>query len=154
MKTTLALALLALIGALGCGPSFQLNTPPGFVELDDDSAYDYRATTADGLVIGVREIDHEPEGELSFWVQAIQNRMRDRGGYALLETRSVQSADGVAGKQLRFGHDEQGNRPYLYYVAVFVTDSTIYLVEAGGTKEQMTKQAAQIDAVLRGFRTE
>lgn len=157
MKRCIQLSLLSLCVALlvaGCGPSFELATPPDFVELDeDDSSYDYRATTADGLVIAVREIDNDPAGELSFWVRAIENRMRERGGYALLETRPVKSADGVSGQQLRFGHDDEGNRPHLYYVAVFATESNIFVLEAGGSKELMTKQAAQIEAALRGFST-
>jgi hypothetical protein len=132
-----------------------MNTPPGFVELDEDySAYDYRATSADGLVLAVREIDHDPKGQLPFWVRAIENRMRERGGYALLENKPVKSADGVTGQQLRFGHDDEGNKPHLYYVTVFVTDSKIFVIEAGGTKELMTSQAQQLDAAIQGFRTE
>lgn len=154
----LAVLILALGGALlatGCGPSFQMKTPPGFVELDEDySTYDYRATTADGLVVAVREIDHDPKGDLAFWLRAIENRMRDRGGYALIETRDVRSADGVPGKQLRFGHDDESNEPHLYYLSLFVTDDYIFVVEVGGTKELMTSQAAQIEKAVGAFRTQ
>ncbi|MBW2459875.1 MAG: serine/threonine protein kinase [Deltaproteobacteria bacterium] len=140
--------------AVACGPSFVVTTPPGFVEIENEwDEYDYRATTADGLVIAVREIEHDPEGTIEFWLQAIKNRMRDRGGYALLETVEVKSADGVQGTQLRFGHDEEGNRPHLYYVSIFVTESTILLVEAGGTKKLMTDSAAQIGKLVSQFRT-
>ena len=135
----------------GCGHSFEAATPPGFVELDEtDSAYAYRAMTADGLVIAAREIDHEPKGELDFWVQAIENRLRQRGGYALLETRPVTCRSGQTGKQLRFGHDE-GSRPLLYTVTIFVTDDTIYLIEAGGTKELMEKHFDQLDWAITNF---
>ncbi|MBI4702597.1 MAG: serine/threonine protein kinase [Deltaproteobacteria bacterium] len=146
-------ALCAAGLAAGCGPSFAAVTPPGFVELEqgDYSPYDYRATTADGLVLAVREIEHDPKGEIGFWTRAIENRMRQRGGYALIETRDVKSADGLAGKQLRFGHDE-GQKPHLYYVTVFVTDATIYLLEAGGTKELMEKGTKEVDAAASGFR--
>jgi hypothetical protein len=141
------------IGTTACGPSFTAGTPPGFVELDDQELYDYRATTPDGLVIAVREIDHEPEGELSFWTRAITNQMREQGGYALLGARDVKSSDGVAGTELRFGHDE-GRAPHLYAIAVFVTASKIYLVEAGGTKELMEKHSEQIDWAVRNFRAD
>ena len=67
-------ASLALVASLaGCGPSFQASTPPGFVELEDQTQYDYRATNADGLVIAVRELDHEPKGQIDFWTKAIEN---------------------------------------------------------------------------------
>ena len=151
IHTIAALLALALAGA--CGPGFVQKTPAGFVELEDQERYDYRATTADGLVIGVRAIDHEPKGHLDFWVGAISNRMRERGGYALLGVEDVQAAGGLAGKQMRFGHDE-GSRPHLYYVTVFVTDDKIYLMEAGGTKELMEGHAAQIAEAVRGFQVD
>jgi len=153
LRNTLLIVAASLMTA-ACGPSFVVTTPPGFVEIENDwDDYDYRATTADGLVIAVREIDHDPEGTTEFWLQAVKNRMRDRGGYALLETVKVKSADGVAGTQLRFGHDEEGNRPHLYYVSLFVTADTILLVEAGGTKKLMTDNQAQIDKLISQFRT-
>jgi hypothetical protein len=137
----------------GCGPSFEAATPPGFVELEDQNLYDYRATSADGLVLAVREIDHDPKGAMAFWTRAIENRMRQRGGYALLGTHDVKSKDGVDGKQLRFGHDESG-KPHLYYVTVFVTEKHIFLVEAGGTKELMERNAKDIDWAISNFSTD
>lgn len=141
-------ALAALL--LAACTNFTAITPKGFVELDEQDLYDYRATTADGLVIGVRELDNEPQGELDFWARAIENQLRNNGGYALLETREIKSKDGVTGKQFRFGHDE-GKTPHLYYVAVFVTPDTIQLVEIGGTKELVTKHAAEVDYAVANF---
>lgn len=153
MTLTRTLCCALALSALGCGPSFEAATPPGFVELEDQYTYDYRATTADGLVIAVREIDNDPKGEMSFWLRAIENHMRQRGGYALLGTHDVKSADGVAGKQMRFGHDEEA-APHLYYVTVFVTDDDIVVFEAGGTKDLMTRHAEQIDWAIKNFRVE
>ncbi|HZO13562.1 MAG TPA: serine/threonine protein kinase [Polyangiaceae bacterium] len=153
MKTYFA--MLALFCAVGCGPHFEAKTPSGFVELDDDSsAYDYRSTSADGVVMAVRELDHEPKGEPEFWVTAIKNRMRERGGYALIEQKPVQSADGVKGTQLRFGHDEDSGKPHLYYVTLFVTEDALFLLEAGGTKDLMTANAKKLDQAIREFSTQ
>jgi hypothetical protein len=134
---------------LGCS-RVGVVTPKGFVELTDQEEYDYRATSADGLVIGVRELENEPRGELDFWSRAIENQLRRQGGYALLETRDVKSRDGIAGKQFRFGHDEE-RAPHLYYVAVFVTPGTIALFEVGGTKELVTQHGAELDAALANY---
>jgi hypothetical protein len=140
--------------AFGCGPSFQASTPDSFVELENDhDLYDYRATTAEGLVMAVREIDNDAKGKVDFWLTAIKNSVRDRGGYALLEEKAVKSQDGVDGTQLRFGHDEGGGKPHLYYLTIFVTPEKIWLVEAGGTKELMTANAKKIDAAVSGFNT-
>jgi hypothetical protein len=144
-------ASVLLLGATACGNSFQAATPPGFVELEDQTNYDYRATNADGLVIAVREIDHDPKGTVDFWTRAIENRMRQRGGYALLGSKDVKTAAGIPGKQLRFGHDE-GNKPHVYHVTLFVTDDTLYVLEAGGTKDQIDRHAAELDWTVQNFR--
>lgn len=151
MKAHISALLLAGLPLFGCGHHFEAVTPQGFVELEDQEAYDYRATTADGLVIAVREIEHDPKGEMAFWTRAIENRMRQRGAYALLGAKDVKTASGLDGKQLRFGHDESG-KPHLYYVTVFLTEDYIFLLEAGGTKELMEKQSAELDAAVAGFR--
>lgn len=153
VRTTLATLALATV-LVGCGPSFVPHAPAGFVEIENEyDAYDYRATTADGLVVGVRELEHDPQGAPAFWLTAIKNRMRERGGYALLEEVAVTSADGVAGTQLRFGHDEASGEPHLYYLTLFVTDDALYLVEVGGTKELMTTHQADVAAAVAQFRT-
>ena len=143
-----------IFATVACGPTAVPHTPPGFVEIENDyDDYDYRATTADGLVIGVRELEHDPQGDMAFWLKAIKNRMRERGGYALLEEKAVQSADGVPGTQLRFGHDEASGEPHLYLLTLFVTPDTLYLMEVGGTKELVTAHQADVDAAVAQFRT-
>jgi hypothetical protein len=145
-------ALLVLTAALlpACGHHFDAATPAGFVELEHQEHYDYRATSADGLVIGVHELKNQPQGELTFWARAVENQLRNRVGYALLDTRDVKSKDGISGKEFRFGHDE-GKTPHLYSVTVFVTPKRIEVLEIGGTKELMTANAAVTDAAVAGF---
>ncbi len=144
-------AFVVATATAACGQSFTAATPPEFVEIENDyDDFDYRAASADGLVFAVREIEHDPEGSRAFWARAIENRMRDQGGYALIDTKDVKTAQGIDGTQLRFGHDEEG-RPHLYYVTLFVTDDTIYIHEAGGTKELMEQHAAQVDWAVKHF---
>lgn len=145
LSASLALAILFAPALAGCGRPFVPATPPGFVDLG--TRYpdgEYRATTADGVVIGVRAWDNDPKGGLAFWSRALELRMRDTGGYALLDKRNVAARGGLSGVAMRFGHDE-GKTPYLYTVALFVTDKKIYVLEAGGSKAEVTKQEAQID---------
>ncbi len=143
MNRLLAL-LLAASALAGCGHPFVAATPPGFVDLGDRYPNgEYRATTADGVVIGIRAWDNDPKGQLSFWARALERRMREMGGYALLDKQDVTALGGLHGVQMRMGHDE-GKTPYLYIVALFVSDKKIYVVEAGGTKDEVTKQEGQI----------
>jgi hypothetical protein len=148
MKRTLG-AWMVLLALAGCR-HFKAATPAGFVELpDQDPSFDYRATTHDGVVLAVRALENEPRGDLAFWAQAIELRLRLQGGYALLETRPVRDARGVEGRQLRFGHDE-GSRPHLYYLTLFVT-KRIFLVEAGGARDLVQRESPKIDQFVATF---
>jgi len=145
------LFLSAGLFALGCGRSFTPATPPGFVDLGDRYGDDeYRSTTADGLVLGVRAFDNDPPAELPFLVRALENRMRGSGGYAILGQREIKGRTGLVGKQLTFGHDEKGE-PHLYVVTLFVTPDHVFLLEAGGTKDQVEKSKDQIDWSVKNF---
>ncbi len=152
MKPTLfVLAAAVALVAMGCGRSFVPATPPGFVDLGDGYPDgEYRATTADGAVIGIRAFDNDPKGELAFWARALENRMRETGGYALLGKHAVTSRGGLVGTELDFGHDE-GRTPHLYRIALFVTDKKIFVIEAGGARPEMDRQAPQIDWAIKGF---
>jgi hypothetical protein len=144
------LAMLAALAPAACA-SFRATTPGGFVELPDQApSFDYRATTHDGVVLAVRALDNDPRGDEAFWSQAIEGRLRQQGGYALLESRAVTSASGLTGRQLRFGHDE-GSRPHLYYLTLFVTRRRIFLLEAGGARDPFQREAARIDGFVTSF---
>jgi len=145
------MTLALLLATSACSRHFVPATPPGFVDMGTVYADgEYRATTADGVVIGIRNVDNEPKGELPFWSRALENRMREVGGYALIEKRQVTNRAGATGTQLRFGHDE-GKTPHLYWVTIFVTDKRIFILEAGGTKAEMERQEAQISWAIQNF---
>ena len=137
----------------GCGSGFTMQPPSTFVELEEsgDSHYELRTTSAQGVVMGVREIDNDQHGTLDFWVEAIRNRVRSLGGYAVVIESDVHAASGEAGKQIRFGHDEDGV-PFSYWVTIFVTESHVFLVEVGGRREPFEQAQAQVEASLAQFR--
>ena len=144
---SIAFVMTALFGCR----SFEPATPPGFVEFEDRyEGHEYRASSADGVVLGVRAFENEPKGELAFWSRVIENRMRNIGGYALLEKRTVRCRGELAGTQMRFGHDE-GKEPHLYYLTVFVGEKRVFILEAGGLKSEMDRLAPQIDWSVRNF---
>jgi len=150
--TTAGLVFASLGG--GCAGTFSIQTPARFLELEEDesSSYDYRATTADGVVLSVseHEVDKDRGSSVEFWVEAIQGRLRNTGGYALTETKEVTTTAGLKGTQLRFGHDE-GQRPYRYWVTVFVHEDSVYVVEAGGADEVFTASTSSIEAAIASF---
>ncbi len=111
-----------------------LTTPAGFAEMDDThDDYGYQATSAEGVVIAVRKEDNDPQGNLDFWAKALDYELQSRG-YETKHQTSVQTEDGVTGRQLRYSITRQG-RPHVLLVSVFVNDDDVYVVEAGGDEE-------------------
>lgn len=152
--TRLAIALLVLAALPGCS-HFTIRPPEHFVSLEESewSGFATRAVNADGVVLGVRDVENEPKGTLTFWTEAIRNRMRTVRGYALVEERPVRAATGEPGLQLRLGRDE-GSHTYDYWVTVFVTDDRVLLVEAGGAREEFAKVKDAIDSTVHAFEIE
>jgi hypothetical protein len=147
-----AVACLLALGAAACGRSYDVAAAPGFVKLENaQGPYDWRAVAPDGVAVAMRVVPLDDRADLAFWTHAVTLRMRESSGYALVEQRDVRSRDGTAGKELVFGHDESG-KPFVYRVRLFLGEKRLYVVEAGGTKEQMDRFAASIDWMLASVR--
>jgi hypothetical protein len=144
-------AALAVTLGVGCGRPFDVKTAPGFVPLENQTSYAYRATTPEGVVFAVRVIDDENRGDLAFWTQAVTLQLRDVTGYALLASEEVVSRDGTKGRSLEFGHDEDG-KPFAYWVAIFLAQDRLFIVEAGGSKSTFDVARPSIDWMLKSVR--
>lgn len=148
----LAIALLSSTAATtGCGRPFDVKTAPGFVELENQTMYAYRATTPEGVVMAVRVVEDEDRGDIEFWTQAVTLQLRDVNGYALLSSDAVASADGTKGRRLVFGHDEDG-KPYAYRVTLFLAQGRLFIVEAGGAKEAFERARPSIEWMEKSVR--
>lgn len=149
MISSIRSLVFASLLLVGCSRPFVPATPNSFTELKDQNAYDYRAVSADGVVLGIKAHENDPKVDLAFAEKAFEQQMKS-SGYAILEKRDVRTTGGLNGKQFRMGHDESNN-PHLYYVTLFVTDSYVYVIEAGGTKEQMLRYDAPIAWHIENF---
>ncbi len=149
MKILISLSLA--LGLAACGSSFSQPTPDGFVKLKDQHRYHYRAVTADGLVYAVKVIADPPKGDTAFWAKAVENKLRLQAGYALIAKQQVKTKSGLEGTQIQFGFD-RGKTPHLYYVTVFATKGSIFVIESGGTKELVEGHSAELQSALESFR--
>jgi len=151
-KTLLAALALLSLATAACGRPFDVKTAPGFIELDDQApSYDYRAMTPEGVVFAVRAVDVDDKGDIAFWARAITLRFRQSNGYALVDTKDIESRDKTPGKELDFGHDESG-KPFTYRVRLYRAQSRLFIAEAGGTKEQMERYKDTVDWMLSSVR--
>jgi hypothetical protein len=145
----MAVALFA-----GC-QTYDVKTPDNMVAVEK-SDREYVAMTHDGVV--VRALVHE-QGDSDegvgvaghdFWVKSVRERMRTRGGYALIEETEVRSANGHRGTRMKFGRDQQG-MTYLYWLTIFVTEQNVHIIDAGGPKEQFEAAQAAVEQALSSY---
>jgi len=156
MKRHLSFILRAVVatslalGTAACGKPFDVKTAPGMVALENQRDFDWRATTPEGVVVGVRVVEDEKRGDIPFWTQAVTLQLRDVSGYALLESAEVASADGTKGRLLKFGHDEDG-KPYVYWVSIYLAQDRLFLVEAGGPKDLFERARPNIEWTMKSI---
>jgi len=153
---SIALLLGLLLGLSACA-SFAITTPPEMVEVTSeyDKLFDYRATTIDGVALGVRVLDEPagPEAESpgeDFWVEAIKRRMRLQKGYALLGEEKATSANGHTGTLLKFGRD-QHDVTFIYWLTIYRTDENLHLVDAGGREDHFEKALPTLQKALSSY---
>jgi hypothetical protein len=152
MNRRAAFLVVFALAASACGRPFKVSTAPGFVELDEPaSEYEFRAIAPEGVVMGIRTIDIDDQGDLAFWAKAVALHFRQINGYALLDAADVVSRDGTPGRELSFGRDE-GGKPYAYRVRLFVAQGRLFIVEAGGAKEPMARYRKTVDWMLANVR--
>lgn len=152
----LGLVLAVLLVGSGCASFYEIETPQEMIEVDGHDARTYVAMTHDGVVLRARVIPQgegrnvTPRGNHDFWVSAIRERMRTTGGYALLEEKEVESANGWKGTRLEFGRDHQG-APYQYWMTLFVTEDNIHIVDAGGRKARFESAQEAVERALASY---
>lgn len=147
--STILVCLATSVFAPGCGHGFGMKTPDGFVELEDQKEYEYRATTAQGVVLGVRVEPNRPKGNLSFWTDAIDLKLRNIG-YTAVETAEIKTKSGANGKQLRYTRMIY-ERPHIFWFTVFVTEGDVFVIETGGDERDFTKVKDEIAKSIEGF---
>jgi hypothetical protein len=144
-----ALILLAATAAAGCA----VPMPRGYVEVPEARDYEWRGMSSEGVVIGLRIRDHEPEGTLDFWSTVVRKELEGRSGYVLSGEEEV-AAKELKGRGLLF--DVPGAEPKAYWVALFLTRArflvfswdTLSTFEAGGSRDALGKDLPLLKTFL------
>ena len=144
--------LFSILFVGACGPSFVIHAHDDYYELSTGSgdAFDYRATSASGIRLGVREFENEGHGSQAFWEQAIRNQLQFHAGYAITEETEIRAHSGETGRLFHCGKDE-ASQTYDYWVAVFVADDQVFVVEAGGLRAQFEPDRTDLQAAFESF---
>jgi hypothetical protein len=147
MRNLFLSAAFVLLAACHGG---RLATPSGFATLDSDDAYSYRATNAQGVVLGVRTESNDVKANVDFWAEALDLRLRNNG-YAFQSKASPKSRGGLPGRQLRYEVVRDG-RTQSYWLTVFTTEKKVYVVEAAGDKEAFEGAAPMVESAIEGLK--
>lgn len=147
---------LSMLAACGSGPALQ--TPEGFVELEEGEQFSnrgatWKAVSADGATLMVRKHDNDTKAGPDFWVDALTREMTLGQGYELLGTKEVSLRSGVSGKrvELRGTMDEI---IYRYEVTVFVVGDAVYTVEAVAPEEVWAEQEQVLRTAVNTLQVE
>jgi hypothetical protein len=116
-------ALLVL--AVSCS-RLTVDPPVGFAEIKGGRTY--QAVSPEGMRYRVRSLKNEPQKDLSFWGDALENHLAKEGYRSAGEAGSFESADrdGACYEWIL----PMGNQSYFYLTALIVTDKAIILAEA------------------------
>lgn len=126
-KTPLLLAAAAL-ACSACFPHYEMSLPTGFKRYEDVCGF--KAITARGVRLKVREVDNEPEGDLAFWTEAMGVHL-EKQGYVKKQEECFKTKSGLDGCYLEF-HLPHGQEDWVMGETIFVADDRIVLVETAG----------------------
>ena len=141
----LGLALMLL--AVSCS-WISVVPPEGFAELKGGRSY--RAISPEGMLYRVRSIKNEPQKDLSFWGDALENHLSKEGYRSSADAQSFESGDreGLYYEWIL----PAGNESYLYLTALIVTERTITLAEAAAPHPVFTRHRQALLDSLTGIR--
>jgi len=148
MKRSIWILTLAALVLGGCSTA-RLQTPSGFAAHGGSSAYDYRASDGEGVVLAVRSEKNRPRGDLEFWSSALDVKLR-QAGYEARSIDEVVSADGLPGRQIRYVLPYEG-RELSFWVTLFVTAKRVVIVEAGGDTELFSAKTEVVERAIASF---
>jgi hypothetical protein len=129
----------------------RLATPSGFATLDSDDAYSYRATNAQGVVLGVRTEDNDVKANVNFWADALDLRLKNQGYAPLAQPSDARTRGGLRGRQMRYEVTREGRTEH-YWLTIFATEKKVYVVEAAGDKEVFDSASPLVESAIESLK--
>lgn len=127
-KLAIMIVLLFLIQCKG--PMIQ--APSGFAEYEGSSGT-FQLVSPDAVRVRVYRTDNQPRGNLSTLKSAVELHFESLG-YEILRNESIETADGLQGR-LFITSVMTMNGEYRYMASFFPVEDDVFIVEAGGRKE-------------------
>jgi hypothetical protein len=136
-----ALPVLTLALAAGCVTARTHSLPTGFVHVES-GPYSGRAMSADGIVVGWRWFDNDPQSTVEFWAKVLRKELEGSRGYVHETSEAVGSAHAML-------FAAQGES---FYVALIVTSWTICVLEAAGPRADLARELPAIRTFVESLK--
>jgi len=133
-------------GFRGAPSGATVPVPEGFAAWS--KARRFQAVSPDDVVFRVRKARNKPEAALSYWREALRNRMTG-AGYTIIAESDI-SASGTPGVLLELGA-ANGEQDQAYVLAVFVDGRNLVIAEATGEAVRFRARRAAIVTAIEGM---
>lgn len=138
-KSACFVIVIAILAFLSGCVHFKAVAPNGFAQYKEGK--DFRAISPNGIVYRIKKEPNLPKADLSFWKEALKNRMVD-AGYSFVSEESIQS-HGENGYLLELAAP-YGQLDYSYLIGIYVRSDEIYVVESAGEVSLVKKERPSI----------
>ena len=144
------LALTVFVGlSSGCAT---IDPPEGYIKVRKSPEYDLKAVSARGNVIALSSrTNADRDAGLDFWAQAVAYQKVDVDGMQLASSEPIKGKIGQEGVLFNFESGD-GQAKTTYLVALYVTPSRIYTVEATGPASELAKDMDKLRKAMTSFR--
>ena len=150
MRKTIALTAFAVAG---CAPAWVArDLPASYVELKRRGSYLKRATSAEGVVLGLKCEKNKPRASANFWSKVVQRHLKEARGYVPLKAPEDARARGAGWKLFKFSLPAE--EPLLYLLALRVSENEkrLDIVECGGPKRAVEADQKKLMRYLASLR--
>jgi hypothetical protein len=134
------------MGVRGAPSGASVPVPEGFAAWNQKRRF--QAVSPDDVVFRVRRARNKPQAELSYWREALRNRMTG-AGYTVIAESDI-SATGTPGVLLELGA-ANGEQDQAYVLAVFVDGRHLVIAEATGESMRFQTRRAAIVSAMEGM---
>lgn len=143
--------LLPMLLIAGCQAP-RIETPPGFARVSHPFPHDFKAVSARGHVLALRQHPNpDAKADLAYWSQAVEHQKVTLDGLTLTGREEIRTKSGLAGTLFQFELGD-GARKTGYWVGVFVDPRRIVTVEVGGPADELHDQADALHTAIRSVR--
>jgi len=130
-----------------CTP-YTVTVPDGFVELQNEHFYNFRAVSANNSVLAIKYVSNKEKGDLAFWYKVITNFIILKKAYKFVKEDKYTCTNGVEGKAALYETVFRGEKTK-YFMTLFVTKSNVIIIEFTADEKYWDNEFKNIEKFIK-----